>query len=204
MVTVFAMKLFYTPNSPYARKVRIVLREKGIACEESQVVLPDATLDSLNSLGKVPTLLLDDQTSMFDSVVIVEVLELIKTEPRMIPIDLWERVIVRRCEATGDGLCDVLIPAVLEQRRAADKQDLSVIDRADRKVLATLKLLESELAGRTYAFGNDFTLADASLLTAFGYIALRRQHLLEGLAAVNAYRNYHAQRPSIVSTVPPG
>ena len=198
------MKLFYTPNSPFARKVRIVLREKGIACEESQVVLPDATLDTLNPLGKVPTLLLDDQTSMFDSVVIVEFLELVKHDPPMIPIDLWERVIVRRWEAMSDGLCDVLITAVLEQRRPADKQDLSVVDRADRKILVALKHLEGELAGRTYAFGNDFTLADASLLTALGYITLRRQHLLDGLTAVNAYLHTHAQRPSIVATVPPG
>lgn len=198
------MKLFYTPNSPYARKVRIVLREKGIACEESQVVLPDATLDTLNTLGKVPTLVLDDQTSMFDSVVIVEFLELIKNDPRMIPVDLWERVIVRRWEAIADGLCDVLVTAVLEQRRPKDKQDPSVLDRADRKVLATLKFLEGELSGQTYAFGNEFTLADASLLTALGYIALRRHHLLEGLAALGAYRDTHAQRSSIVATVPPG
>jgi len=198
------MKLFYTPNSPYARKVRIVLREKGIACEESQVVLPDATLDAVNTLGKVPTLVVDDQTSMFDSVVIVGYLELVKTDPRMIPIDLWERVIVRKWEAMGDGLCDVLITAVLEQRRSAEKQDSAIVEKADRKILATLKLLEVELVGRTYVFGNDFTLADASLLTAFGYIALRRQHLLEGLGAINAYRAIHEQRPSVIATLPPG
>ena len=204
MVTVLGLKLLYTPNSPYARKVRIALREKGIACEETQVTLPDPALDSANTLGKVPTLVLDDQTSMFDSVVIIEYLELAKPEPRMIPIDLWERVIVRKWEALGDGLCDVTVNVVLEQRRPTDKQDASVIDRADRKITATLRALESELTGRTYAFGNDFSLADAALLTALGYIALRRQHLLEGFSAIHAYRSVHAQRPSIAMTLPPG
>jgi glutathione S-transferase len=198
------MKLLYTPNSPYARKVRIVLREKGISCEEVQVSLPDPALDAANTLGKVPTLLVDDQTSMFDSVVIVEYLELVKTDPRMIPIDMWERVIVRKWEAIGDGLCDVTVNAVLEQRRPADKQDPTIVDRSDRKILATLQSLEGELAGRNYVFGNEFSLADAALLTALGYVALRRQHLLEGFAAVNAYRNLHAQRPSIAATLPPG
>ena len=88
------MKLLYTPNSPYARKVRIVLREKGIACEEAQVSLNEASVESVNPLGKVPTLIMDDQNTMFDSVVIAEYLELVKTEPRMIPVNLWERVIV--------------------------------------------------------------------------------------------------------------
>ena len=198
------MKLLYTPNSPYSRKVRIVLREKGISCEEVQVSLPDPILDAANTLGKVPTLVVDDQTSMFDSVVIVEYLELVKTEPRMIPIDMWERVIVRKWEAIGDGLCDVTVSAVIEQRRPADKQDPATIERADRKVLATLQFLESELAGRNYVFGNEFSLADAALLVAFGYVALRRQHLLEGFTAVNAYRSLHAQRPSIGATLPPG
>jgi glutathione S-transferase len=198
------MKLLYTPNSPYARKVRIVIREKGISYEEVSVTLPDAALEAANTLGKVPTLVVDDQTTMFDSVVIVEYLELVKTEPRMIPIDLWERVIVRRWESIGDGLCDVLVTSVLEQRRPADKQDPAVIERADRKVLATLKVLENELSGRAYVFGNDFSLADAALLSATGYVALRRPHLLEGLSAINAYLNIHAQRPSVLATLPPG
>jgi len=198
------MKLLYTPNSPYARKVRIVLREKGMACEEAQVALNDDTVEAANPLGKIPTLIVDDQTSMFDSVVISEYLELVKTEPRMIPIDLWERVIVRKWESISDGLCDVLIPAVLEQRRPVEKQEASVIARSDHKVAATLKFVEGEIAGRTYAFGNEFTLADAALLSALGYVALRRQQLLESFAHIAAYRNTHAPRPSILATQPPG
>jgi glutathione S-transferase len=198
------MKLLYTPNSPYARKVRIVLREKGIACEETQVSLNDVSVESVNPLGKIPTLVVDDQTSMFDSVVIAEYLELIKSEPRMIPVDLWERVIVRKWESISDGLCDVLIPTVLEQRRPADRQEASVIARSDHKVAATLRHVEAEIAGRTFAFGNEFTLADAALLSAIGYVALRRPQLLEGLVATAAYRDAHSHRPSVIATLPPG
>jgi glutathione S-transferase len=198
------MKLLYTPNSPYARKVRIVLREKDIACEETQVTLNDISVESVNPLGKVPTLIVDEHTSMFDSVVIAEYLELVKTEPRMIPVDLWERVIVRKWESISDGLCDVLVSSVLEQRRPAERQEASVIERSDHKVAATLKHIESEIFGRTFAFGNVFTLADAALLSAIGYVALRRPQLLEGLVATTAYRDAHAHRPSVVATLPPG
>ena len=198
------MKLLYTPNSPFARKVRIVLREKGIACEEAQVALNDATVETANPLGKVPTLIVDEHTSMFDSVVIAEYLELVKTEPRMIPVDLWERVIVRKWESVSDGLCDVLVASVLEQRRPVEKQDTSVITRSDKKVAATLKFVESEIAGHPYAFGNEFTLADAALLSALGYVALRRGQLLDGFSNIAAYRDSHAQRPSVLATLPPG
>ena len=198
------MKLLYTPNSPYARKVRIVLREKGIPCEETQVPLNDTSVESVNPLGKVPTLIVDDQTTMFDSVVIAEYLELVKNDPRMIPIDLWERVIVRKWESISDGLCDVLVAGVLEQRRPAERQEASVITRSDHKVAATLKHVEAEIAGRTFAFGNEFTLADAALLSAIGYVALRRPQLLEGLSATAAYRDTHALRPSVIATLPPG
>lgn len=198
------MKVLYTPNSPFARKVRIVLREKGIACEEVQVSLNDAAVEAVNPLGKIPTLIADDQTHMFDSVVIADYLELVKTEPRMIPVDLWERIIVRKWESIGDGLCDVLIPTVLEQRRAIEKQDGSIIARSDHKVAATLKHIDAEIAGRTYAFGNAFTLADAALLSAIGYVALRRPHLLEGFSAIKSYGEQHVARPSVAATVPPG
>lgn len=198
------MKLLYTPNSPYARKVRIVLREKGIPCEEAQVALYDASIAAANPLGKVPTLIVNEHTSMFDSVVIAEYLELVKTDPRMVPVNLWERVIVRKWESLSDGVCDVLVSCVLELRRPIENQDASVIVRSDKKLAAALKFIESEIDGRTFAFGNEFTLADAALLSALGYVALRRQQLLEGYSNIAAYRSVHTQRPSVLSTVPPG
>jgi len=198
------MKLFYTPTSPYARKVRILLREKGMHCEEVQTSLNDAALSTLNPLGKVPTLLADDQTVMFDSVVISDYLELVQAEPRMIPVDRWERVVVRRWEAVCDGVCDVLVSVVLEQRRPPEKQDETVAAKADHKLRAALKFLDGEIAGHSFALGNSFTLADAALLTAHGYVKLRRSHLLEGFSSLQAYAAGHAERASVLTTAPPG
>jgi glutathione S-transferase len=198
------MKLFYTPNSPYARKIRILLREKGLACEEVQPSLNDAALSAINPLGKVPTLVADDQTAMFDSVVISEYLELVQPEPSLIPIDKWERVVVRKWEAIADGICDVLVAAVLELRRTPERQDGTLVERADHKVVAALKVLDAELAGHHHALGNQFTLADAALVAAIGYVTLRRPQLLQGVQALLDYAQGHATRPSVLATVPPG
>ena len=71
------MKLIGTPTSPYTRKARVVLAEKRIDYE-FVVDLPfeDATrVPAFNPLGKVPVLVLDDDTTIFDSRVIAEYLD---------------------------------------------------------------------------------------------------------------------------------
>src|SRR6266513_830006 len=63
------MKLLSSTASPYARKVRIVLAEKKIECELQPVdVFPvDNPVNAHNPLGKIPTLVLDDGTVLYDS-----------------------------------------------------------------------------------------------------------------------------------------
>src|SRR5262245_29000821 len=100
------MKLWMSPTSPYARKVRIVLGEKRIACEELVPSAARIDLSQKNPLAKVPTLELDDGTLLFDSVVIVEYLDALVPEPRLIPEPPLARALVRRWEALADGICD--------------------------------------------------------------------------------------------------
>ena len=99
------MKLFVSLTSPYGRKVRIVLAEKRIECELELVdVTPaDTPLNAHNPLGKVPTLLLDDDTAIYDSRVIVEFLDNVSPIGRLIPEGNRERVGVRRWEALADA-----------------------------------------------------------------------------------------------------
>ncbi len=99
------MKLLGSVPSPYTRKVRIVLAEKKIDCdfEVADVNPPDNPVNALNPLGKVPTLVLDDGTALFDSRVIVEFLDSVSPISRLIPDDNRERFAVRRWEALADG-----------------------------------------------------------------------------------------------------
>ena len=81
------MKLIIATPSPYARKARVVLREKNIDCEEI-VDIPwnkDTLTKDLNPIGKIPILLQEGNTPIYDSKVIVQYLEYLKQEPRIYP-----------------------------------------------------------------------------------------------------------------------
>ena len=77
------MKLITATPSPYARKVRVVLREKNIDCEEI-IDIPwykDTLTKDLNPIGKIPILLREGMSPIYDSKVIIHYLEYIKQEP---------------------------------------------------------------------------------------------------------------------------
>jgi glutathione S-transferase len=83
------MQLIIAKPSPYARKVRVALIEKGIAFETivENPWLPGTRVPTANPLGKVPALILDDGTVVHDSKVIFEYLETLGTPPNLIPRD---------------------------------------------------------------------------------------------------------------------
>jgi len=125
------IKLIAAPVSPYSRKVRIVLAEKRIEYD----LIVDSPLDpathvpEFNPLGKVPVLVLDDETTLFDSRVIVEYLDNASPVGRLIPDEIRQRIQTRRWEALADGCTDAAIAVVMEQRRPAELQNAEWIVR---------------------------------------------------------------------------
>src|ERR671923_1799747 len=113
------MKLLASLASPYTRKVRIVLAEKKIECEMELVdVNPvDNPVNAYNPLGKIPTLVLDDGTPLYDSRVIVEFLDARSPINRLIPDETRDRVAVRRWEALADGVLDAGLLVRYEAQR---------------------------------------------------------------------------------------
>jgi glutathione S-transferase len=175
------MKLLYTINSPYARKVRIVAAEKHIEVELIEVFLsaPDCPVKQHNPLGKVPVLVLPDGDSLYDSRVIVEYLDNRTPLAHLIPQDLSAKVKVRRWEALADGICDAAVATMLEQRKPAEKQDDSFIERQMEKVTSGLQALNDELAkakgvGKgNWCVNGTFSLADIAVGCMLGYLNLR-------------------------------
>src|SRR3990170_801814 len=113
------MKLLSSPASPYTRKVRIVLTEKKIDCDLETVDVQPAEnpVNAHNPLGKIPTLVLDDGTALYDSRVIVEFLDNASPISRLIPEDNRERVAVRRWEALADGVLEAGVLVRMESLR---------------------------------------------------------------------------------------
>ena len=200
------MKLLYTPNSPYARKVRIVALEKHIELELQEVVLgdPDSPLKQHNPLGKIPTLILNDNESLYDSRVIVEYLDFHTPVARLIPQDHNARVSVRRWEALSDGISDAAIAAMLEARRPPEQQSQGNIDKQLDKVKLGLEVLNLDITKKKWCVNETFSLADIALGCMLGYVDLRFKQLNWQDNYPNLAKHYSVlvKRPSFKQTMP--
>ncbi len=182
------MKLLYTLNSPYARKVRIVAAEKHIDITLQKVVLadPDCPVKQYNPLGKVPVLILKDGTSLFDSRVIAEYLDNRNPVARLIPKENSAKSAVRKWEALADGVCDAAVAVVIEQRRTAPMQDSGFIAKQMDKVTRGLVTLNHDLGQSNWCVEESFSLADIAIGCMLGYVSLR---LSKGINLAKDYPN---------------
>ena len=169
------MKLLYTVNSPYARKVRIVAAEKHIDIKLEEVVLsdPDCPVKLYNPLGKVPVLVLPDNDSLYDSRVIAEYLDNRTPLAHLIPKDNTTKSAVRRWEALADGIADAAVAVMLEQRKPEQKQDAAFIAKQMDKVSRGLDVLNNDLGHNKWCVADTFSLADIAVGCALGYVNLR-------------------------------
>jgi len=183
------MKLIASLTSPYARKVRIALAEKKIEYElvAAAPFAADSTVPSFNPLGKVPVLVLDDGTNLFDSRVIVEYLDTVSPVSRLIPEPSRQRIVVKRWEALADGICDAASTIVLEGRRPAKVQSKDWIDRQRLKIDRGVAELAAELGERPWCNGEAYSLADIATGCALGYLDFRHPGI-----------DWHEQYPNLV------
>lgn len=201
------MKLLYTDNSPYARKVRIVAAEKHIdlALEKVDLAAADCIVKDHNPLGKVPVLILPNGESLYDSTVIVEYLDKKAPVANLIPIDQELKVAVKRLESLADGICDAAVAVMLEKRRSVNKQDTGVIAKQFEKVVRGLTALEKDCADKTWCVNNKYSLADIAIGCMLGYVGLRFEGQID-LAAdyPNLARLHDAmlERPMFANTKP--
>ena len=111
-----------------------------------------------NPLGKVPVLIMDDGTSLFDSRVIVEYLDSVNPVSRLIPESNRRRIMVKRWEALADGICDAAAAVFLERKRQEAQQSQEWISRQQKKVTRGLEAASRELGDKKWCDGNVYTL----------------------------------------------
>jgi len=169
------MKLFASLTSPYARKVRVMLAEKRIDYDlvPTDVNDPNSELFQHNPLGKVPCLVLDDGTAIYDSPVIMEYLDNVTPVGHLIPEPTRQRIQVRRWEALADGILDAAVAIVLERRRPEAQQSAEWITRQRGKVDRALKAMSMDLGEDAFCTGPVFTLADIVCGCALFYLEFR-------------------------------
>jgi glutathione S-transferase len=146
------MILRYSPPSPFVRKVRIAMSllglERDIELRETDLNDPSDAIRAQNPLGKIPALVLEDGTTLFDSRVILEYFDHLAGGGRIIPREPRARFDALRLQALCDGALDASVLIVYESRyRPAEMRVQSWVDRQSEKVARALAALEKAPAG---------------------------------------------------------
>jgi glutathione S-transferase len=168
-----SMILRYSPASPYARKVRIAMAVLGLE-SEIDLVAADTTdpADSLRHqapLGKIPALILEDGTALYDSRVILDYLDDRCGGGRLIPLVSAERYRALALAALGDGVLDASLLQVYEHRfRPEAFRYPDALAYQAEKVARSLKALEATPPAVTPCHVGQIGLA-----CALGYLDLR-------------------------------
>lgn len=169
------MKLHWSPKSPYVRKVMVCLHELGLDERVERVrsvgamLRPNPQIMRDNPLSKIPTLVLDDGSSLFDSVVICEYLDAL-AGGRLFPAQGEEKWRALRWHAFADGLLDVLILWRNEVDRSEQQRSAELIAAFRVKTEASLRRLESEAEALGAA---PFSIGHIALGCALGYMDFR-------------------------------
>jgi glutathione S-transferase len=191
------MKLLASLASPYTRKVRVVLAEKKIDFDMELVDVAPAEnpVNAHNALGKIPTLVLDDGTALYDSRVIVEFLDHASPLNRLLPAEFRDRVQVRRWEALADGVVDAGM--LVRGGYQLDKQ-LARMRRG-------MERLAAELEGRNWCQGERYSLADVALGCCVGWLGFRKPGNVDWPGEYPALARHYQklmERPAFADTVP--
>jgi glutathione S-transferase len=171
------VRLIGSHTSPYVRKARLVLLEKGIAHDYlvDPPSDPNSAVYRVNPLGRIPALILDDGECVYDSVVICEYADTLNDAPVLIPRhDALARMRVRRWEALADGIMDSAIMVRNEELRPQELQLAATLHLHNEAIARTLQHAAAQLGTRTWCEGEAMTLADLALVAALAYLDLRQ------------------------------
>ena len=199
------MKLHWSPRSPFVRKVMIVAHERGLVDRLNCVrtvaatTTPHAELMRDNPLSKIPTLVLDDGTALYDSPVICECLDALDGKPQLFPLDPKLRLVALRRQALGDGFLDLLVLARNERLREQPSQ-LHLTSAAVRNaaVLASLEREADALAASAFDIGH------IAIGCALSYLDFRfaEQNWRKDNPHLAIWHAAFAARPSVEATRP--
>jgi len=202
------MKLLGSPTSPYARKARIVIIEKGLE-DRVEIVAANplgsdedaAPLRAVNPVGKIPALVRDTGEALYDSPVICEYLDHVGKGPALLPPAGEARWTTLRRQALGDGVADAAFSIVMELRRPETERSADWQTRWLNIILRAADAVEAELAQGDIGFD----LGGLSLVSGFSYVAFRLPQIdwRAGRPRLTAWMATQEARPSVAGTAPP-
>ncbi|MFW9079116.1 glutathione S-transferase [Pseudomonas sp. P2757] len=196
------MKLYYQTHSPYARKVLVLAHELGIASSlevihhETSPTSPNATIYKANPLGKVPVLILDDGSALFDSIVICEYLDNLNDAPKFIPPKGPARYAALQLQALAQGMCDVGIKLRWEvERRPQALRYPAYADGQAYKLKEAYRFIEQHVD-----LNGPITLGHIALATALDWIAFRKLSDFSAQPRLSEWHQTFCERASMRAT----
>jgi glutathione S-transferase len=201
------MKLFFSPASPYVRKVMVVASELGLTDRIEKLpsaaspIKADQTVTPHNPTGKVPTLLTDDGVSLFDSRVICEYLDGIDGTQRIFPAAGPARWNALREQAIGDGLLDAALLSRYETfMRPEELRWDAWITGQLTKIDVSLAAIEAAADG----FGSRVDIGTITMACALHYLDFRFGHRpwRDANPRTAAWFETFSQRPSMTASSP--
>jgi len=197
------MKLLYQSHSPYARKVLVFAHEAGLADRievihhETSPVEQNHEVFSLNPLGKVPVLICDDGTALFESSVICEYLDGLHDGRKLFPSTPAPRFRALLHQAVALGLADAGIAVRWESRRRPEALRWPpLLEGQLLRVIAACDYLEAHLDD-----SQAVNIGDIALATALSWIEFRHIHDFEvERPRLSAWYRRFCARPSMRAT----
>jgi len=201
------MKLIGSYTSPYVRKVRVVFAEKKLdySFELENPWSPETRIGEFNPIGKVPCLVMEDGSPMYDSRVIAEYLDTLTPVCKLLPANSRDRANVKVWEALADGVLDAAVVVFVERtRRPEALRHQEWIDRHLGKVYAGLAVMADNLGEQPFCMGIHYTLADVAVGCTLGWITFRFPEIDWRSDYPNLARLFDklSERPSFRDTVP--
>ncbi len=200
------MKLFYSPTSPFVRKVLMTAIELGLDGTIERIPVNPwelgVQLTSVNPLGKVPALVTDAGVMLYDSPVICEYLDTLHGGMRLLPVSGELRWPVLRLQALADGMLDAAVLWRMESLRPEGERSASWMTFQRDTVMRGLNEMEQEAA----KWDKTLDIGRIAAACALGYLDFRFAH--------ESWRNNHPAlarwyetmqiRPSMQQTIPRG
>jgi glutathione S-transferase len=170
------MKLLSSPFSPFGRKVRIAMAMKGLQdrIEVEAVETETPVTNKANPLGKIPALVIDEGTAIFDSHVICEYLDSLAPAPVLFPKGGVERIKTLTLGSLADGILDAALLLVYEKRsRPEEKWHAPWQERQQGKIDRALAHLEGQRYAPAWKESPDY--GHVTLACALGYLDIRHE-----------------------------
>jgi glutathione S-transferase len=200
------MKLYDGGRAPNPRRVRVFLAEKGIEVPQVPVDMGALghradELTTLNPLQRLPVLVLDDGTVLTESIAICRYFEELHPEPALFgagalgraQVEMWQRRMELNLLFPVAQAFRHIHPAMVEW----EVPQIAAWGEANKpKAVEFLRLLDRELAGRVFAAGDAFSVADITGLVALDFMKPARIELPPELANVRRWYDALKARPS--------